>query len=153
MDTSRADGIAKVYNDVRSLMDNQGRIRGDRLQALKEAIDREIYDSGGWKDTGPAADRARMAGWREGNGLIRDELRSVGGERLADANDNFSHFADVAKIIETQRPDLAGLPEQQAARALTPLRGSPAQQMIRTTIKKAAPYVAGATGGHSRRRL
>lgn len=148
-ESGRSSNIGSVRNRVADLVNDKGQIRGDKLQSLKELIDKEIYDHSGWNDTGTAADKANLAALREANRYVREALDSLGNEQLNQANANYSHQAELAKIVESRRADLLGLSssEAKAARALTPLtsRQSTAGQFVRATAKKyGGPMIGGA---------
>lgn len=142
--SGRVQGLQQARAQIQSLMDNNGNIRADKLQQAKEILDKNIFDHSGWKDTGTAADKANLQALREANGYVRETLRNLGNTRLNDANDAYSHMSDVAKIVDIRRPDLAGLDLAEKSRAaLMPMAGTPGEQFVRATAKKAVPYVVG----------
>lgn len=145
--SGRVQGLTNVRNQIAQLVDNNGNIRADKLQQFKEIIDKNIFDHSGWKDAGTAADKANLQALRDGNGYVRQALRDLGNKDLNTANDTYSHASDVAKIVDIRRPDLAGLDTANKVRAaLVPIKGTPAEQFVRATARKVAPYAIPAAG-------
>ena len=111
----RGKALANVRDRVAKLMNDRGQIASDKLQDMKEIIDKEIQDHGGWKESTSAADRANLAALREGNGYLRDTLRNLGNDRLNKANDAFSHNSTLSSIVDSRRPDIAALDSAEKA--------------------------------------
>lgn len=140
--SGRAAGLTKARAQLANLMDNNGNIRADKLQQFKEIVDKDIFDHSGWKDTGTAADKSNLQAMREANGYVRQALRDLGNTRLNAANDAFSHQSDIAKIVDIRRPDLQGLSTaDKIPAALVPIKGTPAAQFARATLRGAARYL------------
>jgi hypothetical protein len=126
-------------------MNDKGQISSTDLQQMKEIIDKEIADHGGWKESPTsAADRANLAALREGNGYLRDTLRNLGNDRLNAANDAFSHDSTLAKIVDSRRPEVAALDDADKAERVVAIAARERRAAQLAAAKQIAKIGAGA---------
>lgn len=119
--------IERLYDEVAK---QPADIPFERLRELLQRLDKTIKVSGGWSETGSAADRAVLVAQRGVSGAMRQHLSTANPEELTAANKAYAQAMD---LLNAARIDPA-----RAYRIGTLAESTPAQRALSTAAKLAA---------------